>query len=191
MKLEGVIYFYCPKESDLKDRDMLREHLVRPTAGRIFLQISEEYQWTIPFSSTTHLVSILNEVRTSNIDDPQPDGLDFITEDKCFDNARSKPKDDRRCLRVLIADVDAALDPMCHAHYLGQEGLDAQKASKFSSDATGQFTLLDTEKDYKYRYIYFTDMLDAGIQLDKIFSREVAKRIPVNETVNIPYDVED
>jgi len=148
MKLEGVIYFYCPKESDLKDRDMLREHLVRPTAGRIFLQISEEYQWTIPFSSTTHLVSILNEVRTSNIDD-------------------------------------------CHAHYLGQEGLDAQKASKFSSDATGQFTLLDTEKDYKYRYIYFTDMLDAGIQLDKIFSREVAKRIPVNETVNIPYDVED
>lgn len=191
MKLEGVIYFYCPKESDFKDRAELREHLIRSTAGRVFLQTEENHQWTIPFGSITKLISILNKVRTAKVDDSRPDGLDFTTEDKSFDEGRCKPKDDRRCLRISIRDVDAAADPLCHAHYLGQEGLDRQKASKFCSKSTGQFTLLDSEKDYKYRFTYFTDMFDAGIQLDKIFSREVAKRIPIEEPVNIPYDVED
>jgi len=187
MKLEGVIYFYCPKESDLKDRDLFREHLVRPTAGRVFLQINEERRWTIPFGSTTHLISILNDVRRND-----PTNLDFTPENQNFKDSRSKPKDDRRCLRVSIKDADAATDPMRNAHYrMGKQGRDAQKDQNFTCESTGQFILLDKDRDYKYRYTYFTDMFDAGIQLDKIFSREVAKRIPVEEPVNIPYDVED
>ena len=187
MKLDGVIYFYCPKESDFKDRDILREHLVRPTTGRVFIQINEEHQWTIPFGSTTQLISILIDIRRND-----PSNLDFTPEKQNFaETKKGRILEDRRCLRISIVDVDAATDPLCHAHYLGQEGLDAQKIQNFTCKSTGQFILLDSDKDYKYRYTYFTDMFDAGIQLDKIFSREVAKRIPVSETVNIPYDVED
>lgn len=184
MKLNGVIYYYAPKESDLKDGNILRKHLIRPTEGRVFLQIDEKHQWTIPFRSTTQLIGIFNKVRTNEDAD-----LDFTVEKQGAFNGREM--DDRRCLRISVADVNPNTDPMRHAGYLGKKGLAKQEVSQFCEKSTGVFLLLDSDEDYRYRKIYFTNMIDAGIQLDKLFSREVAKRIPVEETLHIPYDVKN
>lgn len=185
MKLNGTIYFYAPKESDLEDRDILREHLCRPTAGRVFLQVDEDHQWTIPFGSTTQLVGILNKVRMS-----ENANLDFSSEKRSVVK-KDRTIADRRCLRIEVKDADPRHDPSKYGHLLDKKRQNKIKRSMFAQDSTGVFIQLDCDEDYKYKKMYFTDMFDAGTKLDKMFSGGVAKRIPVNDIFDIPYDVED
>lgn len=173
MKLNGVIYFYVPKVSDFSDWKMLRSHLTHPTEGRVFLQIDDGRSWTIPFRSTTHLVSILNEVRVSKNGD-----LNFKAINQKSIRGE-KIKDDRRCLRISIKDADPKTDPMKNARYQ-DGGVKLQEASGFCDESTGVFLLLDTKPNYRLRRVFFIDCFDAGIKLDKAFSTEVAKRIPLN-----------
>jgi len=188
MKLQGVIYYYCPKENDLKDRDMLRKHLCWPTAGRVFLQIDENTQWTIPFGSTTKLINILNEVRTAK----EVRDVDFTKQiQAAMQDENARKMDNRRCLRISITDADPQIDPSRFWKYLDKEKQNKIRCSDFADDSTGVFIQLDSNENYNYKKIYFSNMLDAGIKLDKMFSREVIDRIPIRETVNIPYDVED
>lgn len=179
MKISGIIYFFTPLESDMKNRKELREHLASPTAGRLFLQKSEHVQWTIPFASICHLMKILNDVRSKEASE-----LDFT-----IDNRPCKStieKDVRRCFRVRIEDINAEYHPRRYLSFLGKSAKDG-----FSDESTGLLVYLDLDEEHKHYKMFFTDFFDAGTKLNKAFSKEVRRRIKVEEEVNIPYDVED
>lgn len=175
MKIKGTIYLFAPMEKDLANRKDLREHLSRPTAGRLFLEVAEKISITasIPFSSISHLMQILDKVR---LDDYPVFSKKLVP---AFNGTSEKELEKRRCLRISIEDINAPTDSMRYASYLGKKGNEYIKYSFFSLNSTGKMTLLDAAVDYKYRKMYFTDFFDAGVKLSKAFSAEVAKRIPL------------
>ncbi len=178
MKIEGLIYLFAPLESDLEDRAKVREHFARSTAGRLFLKKSESESWSIPFGSVTQLIRILNLV--SHMTDTT--ALDYNVEPAAYE--QSLMIDVRRCLRIRIQDINAEIDPLRYAAYLGVEGISLAARSDFNSDSIGLLTLLDADSDYKYHKLHFEDFFDAGIKIDKMFAAEVYRRIPVEEKVN-------
>jgi hypothetical protein len=175
MKIEGTIYFFAPLEKDFNSRDDLREHLARPTAGRLFLKKNEKEQWTIPFGSITHLVSILNDVNSNEISD-----LDFtIDGNKPYEETFNIK--DRRCFRVKIQSVNPNNEPLKYAGYLGGLAKEKLKCSELSDSSIGVLIQLDIDEDNKYYKMYFNDFFDAGVKLDRMFTVEVRKRILTEE----------
>lgn len=175
MKIKGLVYLFTPLKKDFNDLKSLREHLVRPTAGRLFLQKEQEDKlYSIPFSSITKLIQILYKVHL--------DDYDFTckTVDIFVGTLGEETKFDRRCLRISIEGIDAGTDPLRYAEYAGKLATSRKKFSDFSLSSIGLLTSLDLNVDDKHHKLYFTDFFDAGIKLNKMFSAEVAKRIPLN-----------
>lgn len=187
MKIEGTIYIFAPLDLDItnRNREQLREHLIRPQAGRLFLGRTETTQWTIPFHNICHLVQILNEFHNYI---GNGDNISYAVESGNY--SKTFNIDNRRCIRIRIKDADPQTDPSKYSSYLSSNVQERVRRSEFSSRSIGMFVTLDTDEDYKYHKLYFTDFFDAGVKLNKIFSSQVAKRIPVEEQVNIPCNAE-
>ncbi len=173
MRIKGTIYLFAPMEKDLENHKDLREHLSRPTSGRLFLEATEGFYASFPFSSISKLTQILHQVRLGE--------LEPLTKKLVSAFNGTKELEKRRCLRISIEDINPEHDPMKYVNYAGGKVVSRAKYYDFSLDSTGVLKLLDADLDYKYGKMYFTDFFDAGVKLAKAFAAEVNSRISLEE----------
>ena len=155
--MKAVIYIYTPHSSDMQNREQVRRYLSR--TGQAALQFVAQDGSELAYSTSVphfgSMVKLLSAVSKNEVD---------LTEKKYQQVplgkfGDGKKTDDRRCLRILIEDVNPQYDPRRFAAYLPEN---SSLDDHFGQRTIGSVEVVDADPDYKYKKTYFDSDLDLG-----------------------------